>query len=565
MSVTKINDSELYNEDRFHVCQPDIPGKSASDMKEFMDYIPRKVIIPKINEIIDNADTKADTDSVYSKSETYNKTEVNGLLESKVDTDSVYSKTETDTLLTQKVDTDSDSIIVDTDVYPFEHNSDKGVIYRYKNNLYTCNSTNDGMIQLNREVEIPREIPIVTALPVASADTLGSFYRYGGKVYEGVSKISVGASNNVSVTGRTDELSPLPCRYTDINLLREYVLNNVGSVIMEVYYPDDPEFYESISLTANGIVSDATFIDGFTYTLEDWINGNIDFTNHYDSDCEYTLTATGINLISGSTIGVAYDFSPVATEQKVQEQINAKNNVFCNALKGTKSGDTVVIDDISSLEHELKIKVSGKNHFYFTKSQNTIVSNVLITANENLSEFTLNGTASSDGVFTLSEEFHLEAGQYTISTLGMTADSKINRIYFSKGYNSTDVLANYICDNSPKTFTLHEDSNTCRVRLVFAQDYVFDNQTIKIQIEKGEVATVYEPYNIPDVTVNRVGENTVTYYIPNADGSVDGVTSLYPVTTLTTDTEGVLIDVEYNRDINKAFDELQQAVKEIVG
>ena len=53
---------------------------------------------------------------------------------------------------------------------------------------------------------------------------------------------------------------------------------------------------------------------------------------------------------------------------------------------------------------------------------------------------------------------------------------------------------------------------------------------------------------------------TPTEYTPNADGTVNGVTSLYPNTTLMTDTEGVIIDCEYNRDINKAFAALEAAI-----
>ena len=56
-----------------------------------------------------------------------------------------------------------------------------------------------------------------------------------------------------------------------------------------------------------------------------------------------------------------------------------------------------------------------------------------------------------------------------------------------------------------------------------------------------------------------------TEYSVNADGTVTGVTSISPTTTLLSDTPNVVIDVEYNRDINKAFAELQQAILSIGG
>ena len=75
-----------------------------------------------------------------------------------------------------------------------------------------------------------------------------------------------------------------------------------------------------------------------------------------------------------------------------------------------------------------------------------------------------------------------------------------------------------------------------------------NNLLIKPQLEIGATATEYEPFITP------------TEYIPTADGNVNGVTSLCPNTTLTTDTEGVIINCKYNRDINKAFAALEAAI-----
>lgn len=75
-----------------------------------------------------------------------------------------------------------------------------------------------------------------------------------------------------------------------------------------------------------------------------------------------------------------------------------------------------------------------------------------------------------------------------------------------------------------------------------------NNLVFKPQIELGSVATEYEPY------VESVS------YTPLEDGSVEGVTSLYPVTTLLTDTEGVIIDCEYYKDIDLAFENLTSEI-----
>ena len=76
-----------------------------------------------------------------------------------------------------------------------------------------------------------------------------------------------------------------------------------------------------------------------------------------------------------------------------------------------------------------------------------------------------------------------------------------------------------------------------------------------IQLEVGESKTDFESYN-----------GLETYPI-NADGTVEGVTSIYPTTTLATDKDGVVIDVEYNVDTKKYIDnkfaQLQALILEV--
>lgn len=75
--------------------------------------------------------------------------------------------------------------------------------------------------------------------------------------------------------------------------------------------------------------------------------------------------------------------------------------------------------------------------------------------------------------------------------------------------------------------------------------YTAGDVTINIsdlQLECGITATDYEPYIEPQ---------TVT---ANADGTVEGLTSLSPNITVTTDTDGVVIDMTYNADTKMYID-----------
>ena len=100
MALEKIN----YDSAEVKVCrhseQPDVPKRSAAETKEFFDSMSIKILIPKINEIVDELPKKADADKVYTK------TDADALLGKKADADEVYSKTDADALFDKKANAD---------------------------------------------------------------------------------------------------------------------------------------------------------------------------------------------------------------------------------------------------------------------------------------------------------------------------------------------------------------------------------------------------------------------------------------------------------------------------
>lgn len=60
---------------------------------------------------------------------------------------------------------------------------------------------------------------------------------------------------------------------------------------------------------------------------------------------------------------------------------------------------------------------------------------------------------------------------------------------------------------------------------------------------------------ITDLSGVTVTVNGGRQYHPSEDGTVEGVVSVYPVTELLCDTDGVIIDCEYCRDIDRLLDE----------
>jgi hypothetical protein len=78
------------------------------------------------------------------------------------------------------------------------------------------------------------------------------------------------------------------------------------------------------------------------------------------------------------------------------------------------------------------------------------------------------------------------------------------------------------------------------IRFYITPNVKFDYFKIRVQLEKGSEATEYGKYVAP------------TEHTPNADGTLI-VPSVYPTTILESDTKGVTIEAEYNRDTVKMF------------
>ena len=67
-----------------------------------------------------------------------------------------------------------------------------------------------------------------------------------------------------------------------------------------------------------------------------------------------------------------------------------------------------------------------------------------------------------------------------------------------------------------------------------------------MQVELGDAATSYEPYKSE-------------ICIPDNDGNIKDSNSISPCMHITTD-KGANIEVEYNRDLNKVIEKLEQSL-----
>jgi hypothetical protein len=182
--------------------------------------------------------------------------------------------------------------------------------------------------------------------------------------------------------------------------------------------------------------------------------------------------------------------------------------------------------------------VCGGNILPYPYADTTKTANGITFTDNGDGTITVNGTANATVEFKLCSSFTFKKGvTYTLS--GCPNGGSMNSYILHSQAGSTFDSGNGV------TFTFDEDKNLYSAICIYA-GATLNNVVFKPMLNIGSTAAEYEPYKEP------------TTYTADENGNVN-VTSVSPTTTLTAD-NGVSISAEYNRDINKAFAELMQAV-----
>jgi hypothetical protein len=147
--------------------------------------------------------------------------------------------------------------------------------------------------------------------------------------------------------------------------------------------------------------------------------------------------------------------------------------------------------------------------------------------------------------------FPIKSKPNTIYTLSAEFDT--TRLFLSATYYDkfgNNLYVDQLSNSNSFTFTTPIDCEfiVIAVSLCSAADINSPATFSNIQLELGSTATTYEKYIQPQTAIT------------NADGIAEGLTSLSPNMSLITDTNGVVINCEYYRDIDAYIDNLTSAV-----
>lgn len=271
----------------------------------------------------------------------------------------------------------------------------------------------------------------------------------------------------------------------------------------------------------DGIVGTQLYLANDDYSVYKVDNGNGVIVEITDEKAVYNIA---IDIKAGTTTenGVykpQLELGTVATDYKPYVDVSK--------VKLIKSGKNLLNPQIL-LNNGGKPQDDGSIYF---KNSNAISEITLFKASPDIKQITIS---------------------YDVKTLNDTGSSGTRfLIYFTDG--SRQYVGNVLSKDKYTHISVSSHANKVFERLVGDYGSVNNSTWLKnIQIENNASETNYMPYEKEE-------------YLVNADGTVEGVNSIYPTTTLTTDNNNAIVSAEYNKDLNKAFAELYNAIISLGG
>ena len=298
-----------------------------------------------------------------------------------------------------------------------------------------------------------------------------------------------------------------------------YPFTNSTSTINGVTFTDNGDG----TITANGSAT-----DNATYYFGWYVANPIEFPKGQytlsgsPSGSDYEKYYLGLSFINNETTtdkayyenGLTIELDKVrAFYVVVKSGVTVNNLVFKPQLElGTEATPYApYVADLSAIQ----LQRYGGNilpypYYYTSRTLNGIT----FTVNEDTS-ITMKGTATANTYF------YLVVGKNF-------GDSSVSASTNASATNGEYTLSKWLM-----YFTVRKETY-----IYIPKDTAVD-ETIYPQLCKGTVLPPYDPPKEP------------TTYTINADGTVDGVKSIYPTTTLIPNTDGVVIDTTYNVDTKK--------------
>ena len=314
-----------------------------------------------------------------------------------------------------------------------------------------------------------------------------------------------------------------------------------GKAVFQAVSPKADTNYlnNNFSNVLKGIVIDtnAVRIDDIS-PIPHEINVSLEAVNLINQDEFFASTST---YTLPTEVGKTYTFSYVPQEgvspsQSISE-IDKNGNLYSYGFENNSS--TITINN--GCQYKWDFTGSSPSELY--ESVSMVIADVsgvsIKTYGKNLSGY-IHGTSKWDSFKEGSQTryaFYIDSLPNATMTAHIKVSDATGTAYLQKSVNGGEYISVGMLMGSDKARSVIFTKTENEQYRIWASSIAIGVIT-NIQIELGSTATEIEPYKEP----------------------VEGAVSVYPTTTLVSDTNGVKITAEYNRDINKAFAELEKAI-----
>ena len=281
-----------------------------------------------------------------------------------------------------------------------------------------------------------------------------------------------------------------------------------------------------------------------TITLD--ANNNITFTAPEDEEADKLIVRLYIGY-AANTMGDTATLSNIQLEE------------------GAVATDYTPYADISNAT----VKVCGRNlfdaqNFTYTSQNDRCVA-------ENIGEGNIRVVVNKAADF-------MNANVFVMKTYGIKPDTYIyanTNVEYKTEEGNTPTIALYMYNTSTKTGkTLHStkvisDNGRMRAAVKLTEDNIKEYDEIRLLLYYNASSTTgwikgnYVDYK--NIVVNLGTEAEYEKYVGTEYTPEEDIAAIYPAMNIQADKAGVMFDVEYNRDINKAFAELQQVIISLGG
>ena len=269
---------------------------------------------------------------------------------------------------------------------------------------------------------------------------------------------------------------------------------------------------------------------------------------------------------------------------EIEKNKRETSQIFSNALKESKKSKSVLVDNISPIEHIVKVKASGKNLFGLAGRVERSMGGTFSPSNRNFTGsgiyYSVSGGNNYNDLLSrgevISDKYSFDKTNNTLTVTstsvnyGLAIDIavkpstpytisgsfSVGSFFFISQY---DKDGNFINGTQKKNGTITTEPNTAWVLLILmpakVEGVTYETVTgTNIQFEEGSVATEYEAYIDPttiQIQVYDAKNNMIVDEFLNRAGVLELSSSiLMPSATITTVEKLYNVEVEYNRDIN---------------